>query len=98
MALEFLKHFASIYSAHIIPTKEKNFGCDIDKEGADKDQLNSEWLFEVIVSPKMQTWINAYKDFCPTKQIVAKINCLHSLLNHKKSATIFVCMVGQKFL
>ena len=34
-----------------------------------KDQLNSEWIYEVIVSPKMQT-----KDFCPTKQtrIVAK--------------------------
>ena len=31
-----------------------------------KGQLNSEWIYEVIVSPKMQT--KKYKDFCPTKQ------------------------------
>ena len=91
MALEFLKHFASIYSAHIIPTKEKNFGCDIDKEGADKDQLNSEWLFEVIVSPKMQTWINAYKDFCPTKQekIIAKKTAYTQQKNRKKKVFVW---------
>ena len=37
-----------------------------------KGQLNSEWIYEVIVSPKMPT--KNYKDFCPTKQtrIVAK--------------------------
>ena len=27
-----------------------------------KDQLNSEWIYEVIVSPRMQT--KNYKDFC----------------------------------
>ena len=31
-----------------------------------KGQLNSEWIYEVIVSPKMQT--KTYKDFCLTKQ------------------------------
>ena len=31
-----------------------------------KGQLNSEWISEVIVSPKMET--KNYKDFCPTKQ------------------------------
>ena len=31
-----------------------------------KGQLNSEWIYEVIVSPKMPT--KNYKDFCPTKQ------------------------------
>ena len=31
-----------------------------------KVQLNSEWIYEVIVSPKMQT--KNYKNFCPTKQ------------------------------
>ena len=31
-----------------------------------KGQLNSEWIYEVIVSPKMQT--KNYKDFCLTKQ------------------------------
>ena len=31
-----------------------------------KGQLNSEWIYEVIVSPKMQT--QNYKDFCPTIQ------------------------------
>ena len=30
-----------------------------------KGQLKSEWIYEVIVSPKMQT--KNYKDFCPTK-------------------------------
>ena len=37
-----------------------------------KGQLNSEGIYEVIVSPDMQT--KNYKDFCPTKQtrIVAK--------------------------
>jgi hypothetical protein len=37
-----------------------------------KGQLNSEWIYEVIVSPKIQT--KNYKDFCHTKQtrIVAK--------------------------
>ena len=37
-----------------------------------KGQLNSEWIYEVIISPKML--IKNYKDFCPTKQtrIVAK--------------------------
>jgi hypothetical protein len=31
-----------------------------------KGQLNSEWIYEVIVSRKMPTKI--FKDFCPTKQ------------------------------
>ena len=31
-----------------------------------KGQLNSEWIYEVIVSPKMQT--KNYKDFRPTIQ------------------------------
>ena len=31
-----------------------------------KGQLNSEQIYEVIVSPKMQT--KNYKDFCPTIQ------------------------------
>jgi hypothetical protein len=31
-----------------------------------KGQLNSEWIYEVIVSPQKPTKI--YKDFCPTKQ------------------------------
>ena len=37
-----------------------------------KGQLNSELIYEVIVSPKMQT--KNYKDICPTKQtrVVAK--------------------------
>ena len=31
-----------------------------------KGQLNSEWIYEVIVSPKIPT--KNYRDFCPTKQ------------------------------
>ena len=43
--------------------------------GPSKGQLNSEWIYEVIVSPKMQT--KNYKDFCPTKQtrIIAFLFC-----------------------
>ena len=49
-------------------------GCQINPIGVTskkvcvgcKGQLNSEWIDEVIVSPKMQT--KNYKDFCPTKQ------------------------------
>ena len=35
-------------------------------------QLSSEWIYEFIVFPKIQT--KNYKDFCPTKQtrIIAK--------------------------
>ena len=53
-----------------------------------KGQLNSEWIYEVIVYPKMQT--KNYKDFCPTKQtrIVAPI--FGDFL-----AMILVCLVGQ---
>ena len=29
----------------------------------DKGQLNSDWIYEVIVSPKMPT--KNYEDFCP---------------------------------
>ena len=48
-----------------------------------KGQLNSKWIDEVIVSPKMQT--KNYKDFCPTKQtrIIAKKNCLHLPKNNQ---------------
>ena len=34
--------------------------CDVLSKG----QLNSEWIYEVIVSPKMPT--KNFKDFCPT--------------------------------
>ena len=56
-----------------------------------KGQLHSEWIYEVIVSPKMQT--KNYKDFCPTKQTstVAKKNCLHS----PKKKCYNPCMYGK---
>ena len=53
-----------------------------------KDQLNSEWIYEVIVSPKMQT-----KDFCPTKQtrIVAKKTAsTHQKITKKVFQALFV--------
>ena len=48
-----------------------------------KGQLNSEWIYEVIISPKMQT--KNYKDCCPTKQtrVVAK-KSLYSPKNNQK--------------
>ena len=63
-----------------------------------KGQLNFEWIYEVIVSPEMQT--KNYKDFCPTKQTrsVAKKSAYTHQKITKKSATILVCMVGQKSL
>ena len=66
-----------------------------------KGKLNSEWIYEVIVSPKMPT--KNFKDFCPTKQkrIIAKKtaytpDCYTHQKITKKSATILVCLVGQK--
>ena len=49
-----------------------------------KGQLNSAWIYEVIISPKMQT--KNYRDFYPTKQtrMVAKKNCLPLPKNHQK--------------
>ena len=49
----------------------------------DKGQLNSKWIYEVIVSPKMLT--KNYKDFCPTKQtrIIAKKKCYDPCLYSK---------------
>ena len=63
-----------------------------------KGQLNSEWIYEVIISPKMQT--KSYKDFCPTKQtrIIAKKTAYSHQKITKKSTTIPVCSVGQKSL
>ena len=64
-----------------------------------KGQLKSEWNYEVIISPKMQT--KTYKDFCPTKQtrIVAKKKTAYTHQKiTKKSATILFRLVEQKFL
>ena len=64
-----------------------------------KGQLNSAWIYEVIISPKMQT--KNYRDFYPTKQtrMVAKKK-LPTLAKKspKKSATILSCLAGQKSL
>ena len=61
-------------------------------------QLSSEWIYEFIVFPKIQT--KNYKDFCPTKQtrIIAKKTAYTHQKITKKSATILVCLVGQKSL
>ena len=59
--------------------------------GGNKGQLNSEWIYEVIVSPKMQT--KNYKDFCPTKQtrIVAKKTAYtHQKITKKVLRSLFV--------
>ena len=55
-------------------------------------------MYEVIVSPKMQT--KNYKDFCPTKQtrMVAKNLPTLTKKSPKKSAAILVCLVRQKYL
>ena len=45
-----------------------------------KGQLDSEWIYEIIVCPKMQT--KNYKDFCPTKQI--RFEAKKSAYNHQK--------------
>ena len=63
---------------------------------AAKGQLISEWIYEIIVSPKMQT--KNYKDFCPTKQtrIIAKKTAYNHQKSTKKSVTILVCLVVKK--
>ena len=35
-----------------------------EQAASGKGQLNSEWIYEVIFSPKMPT--KNFKDFCPT--------------------------------
>ena len=45
-----------------------------------KGQLNSEWIYEVIVSPKMPT--KKFPDFCPT-------------LSEQKSGNILVGILGE---
>ena len=57
-----------------------------------KDQLNSEQIYEAIISSKVPT--KNYKDFCPTKQ---------TMIVAKKTATLIKksqksCLVGQKSL
>ena len=44
--------------------KEEVRNCKISSGRVFKGQLNSEWIYVVIVSPKMPT--KNYKDFCPT--------------------------------
>ena len=44
-------------------TKQESKSKSLDSP---KGQLNSEWIYEVIISPKMK--IKNYKDFCPTIQ------------------------------
>ena len=68
-----------------------------------KGQLNSELSRlnnDVIVCPKMPT--KNFKDFCPTKQIriiaIAKKLPTLTKKSPKESATILVCLVGQKSL
>ena len=66
--------------------------------GDAKGQLNTESIYKVIVSPKMQT--KDYKNFCPTIQarVVALFfgDFLESLAI--LFATILVCFEGQKSL
>ena len=64
--------------------------------GPAKGQSNSERIYEVIVSPKMQT--KNYKYFCPTIQtrIVALLFCYFVVSVGSFLATILVHIVGQK--
>ena len=63
-----------------------------------KGQLNSEWIYEVIVSPKMQT--KNFMDFCPTIQtrIVAFFLVIFGECRQFFLAAILICLVGQKSL
>ena len=66
-AIDRHKHFFT----HSVDLDENQDGLAL--EPLTKGQLYSEWIYVVIVSPKMQT--KNYKDFCPTKhrRIVAEI-------------------------
>ena len=61
-----------------------------------KGHLNSEWIYELIVPPKMPTKI--FPDLCPTNQtrIVAKKTAYTHQEITKKSVMILVCLIGQK--
>ena len=60
-----------------------------------KGQLNSEWIYEVIVSPKMPT--KNFPDFCPSKQ-TRIVDFFGDFLVSVGSflVMIFVCLIGQK--
>ena len=61
-------------------------------------QLNSEWIYEVIVSPKMQT--ENCKNFCPAIQtrIVEFFWWFFGESRQFLLATILVCLIRQKSL
>ena len=50
--------------AHYEQNKFKSMSGKMLNYITPKGQLNSEWIYEVIVSPKMPT--KNYQDFCPT--------------------------------
>ena len=64
------------YLEHLDTKRYGNTGCEgefceygwdqgqnIESQPKSKGQLNSEWIYEVIISPKMPT--ENYQDFCP---------------------------------
>ena len=51
---------------HLYPADPRLLSRLVRRAGMAKGQWNSEWIYEVIVSPKKPT--KNYKDFCPTKQ------------------------------
>ena len=64
-----------------------------------KGQLNSEWIYQVIFSPKMQTKNN--KDFSPTKQtrIVAKKTAYtHQKITKTVLWSLFLCILGETLI
>ena len=70
--------------------------CKIAKKcSRTKGQLNLELIYEVIISPKMQTW--NYKNICPTKQtrIVAKKKTAYTHQKITKKMCYDPCLYGR---
>ena len=64
-----------------------------------KGRLNSEWIYEVNISPKMKTknYVQGFLPYQTNKDRRQKTAYTYPKIT-KKSATILVFMVGQKFL
>ena len=58
-----------------------------------KGQLNSEWIYEVIVSPEMPT--KNLKDFCPGSSLEGRAEILQNPTSEIQIAPFLVGILGE---
>ena len=84
ISFNFTRHFL-----HNLPVKWWKFRKHLGR--LSKGQSNWEWIYDVIISPKMQT--KNYKDFCPTIQ--RRIVALFFLVNVGSFFGYNPCLFGR---